>query len=75
MKKKVISSMLAVSMLAVTLFGCGSQPGSGEATGSAGGGESQPVQSSDTAGETTAREGRRRPASTRPPTAPRCLTM
>ncbi len=50
MKKKVISSMLAVSMLAATLFGCGSQPGSGEATSNAGGGESQPVQSSDTAG-------------------------
>ena len=51
MKKKVISCMLAVSLLAMTLSGCGSEPGSGESSSAAGGGESQPVnQSSDTAG-------------------------
>ena len=43
--------MLAVSLLAMTLSGCGSEPGSGESSSAAGGGESQPVsQSSDTAG-------------------------
>lgn len=51
MKKKVISCMLAVSLLTATLVGCGNEPGSGESSNTAGGGDNQSVaQSSEPAG-------------------------
>ena len=58
MKKKVISCMLAVSLLTATLFGCGSEPGNEESSSAAGNGENQTVTpSSDTAGTDDNQEG------------------